>query len=128
MFFPKITWVTATEEAATPEALITLARLQQEIWTKGTPPMFMRAELQILDAKGAPVQGDYMFEWVSPSQWKESVRIGNYERLRVRDAKSYWQKSSLSYEPEIIFQLDKLLHLKEALKIEPKQTLAKIKT
>jgi TonB family protein len=122
-----IAWGTAKEETLSPESLISRARLQQEIWTEGTPSMSMRAELQPLDAKGAMIQGAYTFDWVSTSQWKETIKIGNYERLRVRDAKGYWQKSALSYQPEIIFQLELLLHLKEALRLEPKQTLTKLK-
>ena len=89
--------------------------------------MLMRAEVQVSDAKGALVPGDYTFNWVSPSQWIEEIRFGSYERLRVRDAKGYWQKSGLSYQPEIIFYLDTMLHLKDALKVGPKQTLGKVR-
>jgi len=117
----------AKEDTASPEALISQARLQEEIWTSGTPPMLMRAEVQVSDAKGALVPGDYTFNWVSPSQWIEEIRFGSYERLRVRDAKGYWQKSGLSYQPEIIFYLDTMLHLKDALKVGPKQTLGKVR-
>lgn len=122
-----IGWGAAKEEIPSPEALISRARLQEEMWTEGTPPMSMRAELQLLDAKGRIISGDYTFDWVSTSQWRESVKIENYERLRVRDAKGYWQQSSVSYQPEIIFQLDLLLHLKEALKRQSKQTFSKVK-
>jgi hypothetical protein len=93
----------AKEDAASPEALISRARLQEEIWTSGTPPMLMRAEVQVSDAKGGLMHGDYTFNWVSPSQWREEIRLGSYERLRVRDPKGYWQKSELNYQPEIIF-------------------------
>ncbi len=114
------------EEAASPEALISRARLQEEIWTEGTPPMLMRAEVQVSNAKGALVPGDYALDWVSPSRWREEIRFENYERLRVRDAKGYWQKSGISYQPETIFLLDKLLHLKDAFRVWPKQTLGKV--
>ncbi len=89
--------------------------------------MLMRAEVQVSDAKGSLVHGDYTFNWVSPSQWKEEIRFGGYVRLRVRDAKGYWQKSGLSYQPEIIFHLDRMLHLKDAVKVGSKQTLGKVK-
>jgi hypothetical protein len=45
--------------------------------------MLMRAELQVFDAKGTPVHGDYSLDWVSPSKWREEIRFGKYERLRV---------------------------------------------
>lgn len=114
------------EEAVSPEALISRARLQ-EIWTEGTPRMLMRAKVQVSDAKGTLAYGDYTLNWVSPSQWREEIRFGNYERLRVRDAKGYWQTSGLGYQPEIIFQLDRMLHLKDAFTVGSKQRLGKIR-
>jgi glucan biosynthesis protein len=86
--------------------------------------MKMRAEILVAGAKGTLAQGDYVFDWVSPSQWREQIQFANYERLRVRDAKGYWQKSALDYQPELIHQLSGLLHLKEVLSVRPKQTLA----
>ena len=128
LFLANAAWCPAKEEAASPEALISRARLHEDIWTEGTPPTLMRAEIQVSDPKGALVHGDYTLDWVSPSQWRKEIRFPNYERLRVRDAKGYWQKSGLSYEPEIIFQLDTILHLKDAFRVRSKQTLGKIRS
>jgi len=89
--------------------------------------MLMRAEIQVYDAHGALAHGDYTFDWVSPIQWREQIRFTDYERLRVRDAKGYWQKSGLRYQPEIIFQLDTILHLKKALLVGSKQTLGQVR-
>ena len=120
-------WCADKDDATTPEALISRARLQGEIWIDGTPPMLMRAEMQVLSAKGEMVHGDYTLNWISPSRWREEIRFGNYERLRVGDGKGYWQKSALDFQPEIIFQLDMLLHVKDVLKVGSKQTLGKVK-
>lgn len=127
LFLANATWCVGKEEAASPEALISRARLQEEIWTEGTPPMLMRAEVQASDAKGALVHGDYTLNWVSPAQWIEGIRFGNYERLRVGNAKGYWQKIGLSYQPEIIFHLDTILHLKDAFRVGSKQILGKVR-
>lgn len=89
--------------------------------------MLMRAELQVPDVKGVLVRGDYTLDWVSPSQWREVIRFGNYERLRVRDTRGYWQKEGLGYQPEFSFQLDTMLHLKDALRVGSKQTLGKVR-
>jgi TonB family protein len=127
VFVANPVWSGDKEEPASPEALISRARSQEEIWVEGTPPMLMRAELQVFDAKGTPVHGDYSLDWVSPSKWREEIRFGKYERLRVGDAKGYWQTTGLSYQPQIIFQLDTLLHLKDAFKVRSKQNLGKVK-
>lgn len=55
------------------------------------------------------------------------IRFGNYERVRVRDSKGYWQKNGLGYEPEFVFRLETLLHLKDAFRLRPNQTLGKVK-
>ncbi len=83
------------DEVVSPEALISRARLLEDIWAEGTPSMLMRADVQTLDA--------------------------------IRDANGYWQKSGLSYQPEIIFHLDALIHVKNLLRVGSKQTLGKVK-
>ena len=125
VFLANAAWSADKEEPSSPEALISRARSQEQTWTDGTPPMLMQAELQVFDAKGSPVHGDYTLDWVSPSKWREEIRFGQYQRLRVGDAKGYWQTTGLSYQPQIIFQLDTLLHLKNALKVRSKQSLGK---
>jgi TonB family protein len=127
VFLSSAAWSADKEEPASPEALISRARSQEEIRVEGTPPILVRAELQVFDAKGTPVPGDYSLVWVSPSKWREEIRFGKYERLRVGDVKGYWQTTGLTYQPQIIFQLDTLLHLKDAFKVRSKQSLGKVK-
>ena len=115
------------DEVVSPEALISRARLLEDIWAEGTPSMLMRADVQTLDAKGSLGHAGYTFEWISPSRWREEILFGNYTRVRVRDANGYWQKSGLSYQPEIIFHLDALTHVKNLLRVGSKQTLEKVK-
>ncbi len=116
------------DESPSPDTLLSRARLVEETWPEGTPPTSIRAELQVLDSNGHLVQGEYTFDWASASRWKEVIRIGPYERVRIGDPKGYWQKNTLSYEPEPGFMFDKLLHIKEALKLGPKETLTKVKS
>jgi TonB family protein len=126
MFLTNASYCAAREESDSSDALISRARLQQ-LWAEETPPMKMRAEIEVAGANGATAQGDYTFDWVSPSQWREQIHFANYERLRVRDAKGYWQKGTLEYQPALIYQLSGLLYLKSVLRVRPTQTLSKIK-
>lgn len=87
----------------------------------------MRAELQVLNNKGTLAPGQYAVTWASPSRWREEVQFADYERLRVHDAKGYWQKSSVNFKPETIFQLDTMLDFKSALRIPGSQTLGKVR-
>jgi len=116
------------EDSVSPEALITQARKLHEVWTAGTPPVVMRAEIQVFNAKGDVTPGQYIVNWVSPVRWREEFRFPNYQRVRIHDAKGYWQESGLNFQPEIIVQLETLLDFKAVLKIGAKQSLGKVKS
>lgn len=58
---------------------------------------------------------------------EEEIRFTNYVRVRVGDAKGYWQTSGLDHQPEVAFQLDKLLSLNDVVRVGPGQTLGKVR-
>ena len=115
------------EDTGSPESLVAQARKLQEIWTDGTPPVTMRTEIQVLDAKGSATPGQYVVTWLSSSRWREELQIANFKRIRVHDVKGYWQQSTLGFQPEIIFQLDSMLDFNAAVKVGAKQVLSKVK-
>jgi hypothetical protein len=88
LFFSPIARCAPREEAANPEALVKKARSQQ-VWDERTPALRIRARLGVVGGNGTTAQGDYIFDWVSPTEWREEIKFANYERLRVRDAKGY---------------------------------------
>jgi TonB family protein len=108
------------------EAAVARALQLENLWIDGTSPMQVRGEIGVA-AKGSMAQGNYGFEFVSPSKSREEIRFGNYERIRVRGPNGYWQATSLNYQPEAIFQLDRLLQLRAMLRVGSKQVLAKLK-
>jgi TonB family protein len=110
------------------ESLLTHARKLQNVWSEGTPAVKVRTEIEIVDAKGKTVPGKYLVTWVSPSRWREELEIGDYKRLRVHDGKGYWQKSNLSFQPQIAFQLNPILDFSAALRVGTKQALGKVKS
>jgi TonB family protein len=115
------------EDSVSPESLITQARNPHVLWTAGTPPVTMRAEIQLFDGKGGVTAGQYLVNWASPAKWREDLRFPGYERVRVHDTNGYWQKSGLDFQPHIIRELDTLLNSKSALKLRAKQSLSKVK-
>jgi TonB family protein len=116
------------EDPISPESLIAQALKLQDVWSDGTPEVKVRTEIEILDSKGKSTRGRYEVTWISPSRWSERLEIADYKRLRVHDSRGYWQQSTLSFQPEIIFQLDSILDFKTVLKIGAKQVLGKVKT
>jgi hypothetical protein len=73
----------------------------------------MKAELGVAGTDGTTAQGNYIFDWVSPTEWREEIKFANYERLRVRCAKGYWQKSTLDFQPMLVYELSGMLHVKD---------------
>jgi TonB family protein len=111
-----------------PDSLVAQARQLQDVWSDGTPAVKVRTEIEILDAKGKTVPGLFVVTWISPSRWSEELEFTDYKRLRVHDPKGYSQQSTLSFQPEIIFQLDSILDFKTLLRVGAKQVLGKVKT
>jgi hypothetical protein len=127
LFFSPIARCASKEEAANPETWVTKARSQQ-VGDERTPALHMKAELGVTGTNGTTAQGDYIFDWVSPTEWREEIKFANYDRLRVRDAKGYWQKSTLDYQPMLVYELSGMLHVKDVLRVRSVQTLGKVKS
>jgi len=115
------------DELPSGETLISDAR-SREVWTEGTPAVRMRGQIEVSGSSDTVAQGDYAVDWVSPSQWREEIRFANYQRIRIRDAKGYWQKGSLDYQPYLIYLLNNLVDLKSVLSVSSKETFGKVKT
>jgi TonB family protein len=114
------------DESTQGQSLISHALDAEDLRGSRPMPIVLRAKIEVDEWKRGPARGDYAFTSGSQSQWREEINFGNYRRLRIGDGEGYWQVREINYEPEIIFQLDRLLHLKEALTIGPKETLGKI--
>jgi TonB family protein len=115
------------EDSASAEMLFAQAARLHEVWTAGTLPMVMRADIQVFNGKGSVTPGQYMVHWVSATRWREDLRFSNYERVRVHGEKGYWQRSGLSFQPLIVGQLDAAMDFKTELKVRAKQSLGKAK-
>lgn len=127
LVFSPIARCASKKEAVISETLVAKARSQQ-VWDEQTPALRLKAELGVTNADGTTAQGDYIFDWVSPTQWREEIKFANYARLRVRDANGYWQKSTLDYQPMLVYELSGMLHVKDVLRIRSLQTLGKVKS
>src|SRR5258708_20242885 len=86
LFFSPIARCASKEEPANPETLVTKARSLQD-WDERTPPLRIKAELGVAATDGTTAQGNYIFDWVSPTEWREEIKFANYERLPVQHPK-----------------------------------------
>jgi TonB family protein len=113
---------TATQ---TPD-LLDQALQHEDIWAAGSPSVDLRAKLELALEKGKVAIGDYTKLWVSPSQSREEINFANFTVTRVHQANGFWQKRNIDYQPEAIFQLERMLNLKSVLKLGAGESLGKI--
>ena len=125
-FLPQVASSATKDDSTGAEALVARAR-SEEVRAEGTPPMNLKADIDVAGVNGTTAKGDYIFDWVSPTEWREEINFANYERLRVRDAKGYWQKGTLDYQPALIYELSGMLYLQSVLRVRSTQTLGKVK-
>lgn len=120
-------WPAKKGESVDPESLIAKARSAEILWTEGTPKLALRAELQVANGQGGSATAQYVLAWASPSKWREEIKFLDYDRLRIGSGKGYWQTSNLNYEPEVIFELDEMLHIRDLIDLSSGETLGKVK-
>src|SRR5579863_6350347 len=126
-FLPQVASSATKDDSTGAEALVARAR-SEEVRAEGTPPMNLKADIDVAGVNGTTAQGNYIFDWVSPTEWREEIKFANYERLRVRDAKGYWQKSMLDLQSMLAYEFSGMLHVKDVLKVRSVQALGKVKS
>lgn len=122
------TSASSTSDTPGAEALLLRAREIQTLWKAETPRLKLRADVEVIDAKRQSAKGQYLVDWISPSSWKEEIRFAGYSRIRVHNPQGYWQKASLNFQPEALFELDQILQVENLLAISPEQKLGKPKS
>jgi hypothetical protein len=105
--------------------LLAQALKHEYIWATGSPSVDLHAKLELAVGGGKVATGDYTRLWVSPSQSREEINFANFNRTRVQQANGYWQKRSLNYQPESIFQIDSMLNLKSILELSAYESVGK---
>jgi len=114
------------DESSGGETLISRAQ-SLEVWAEGTPAVKMRGQIEVPGANDTAAYGDYAIHWGSPSQWRDEIRFVNYQRMRIRDSKGYWEKASLDYQPYLSYMLTDLLEIKTVLSVGFKETMGKVR-
>jgi TonB family protein len=116
----------ANSETATQASdLLDQALQHEDIWAPGSPTVDLRAKLELTIGKERVAVGDYTKLWVSPSQSREEINFANFTVTRVYQANGFWQKRNIDYQPEAIFQLERMLNLKSILKLSAGESLGK---
>lgn len=104
--------------------MLARARQLEHLRTTSAAPFLLQAEIRAtIDKK--EISGSYKLLWWSPDRWQEYVVLGDFRRTRDGVTDGYWQLRSLDYQPQIIFDLDRLLNIPSMLEIHAGETVRK---
>jgi TonB family protein len=108
--------IRGNEPATESAEMLARARNLEHLRTTFAAPFLLEAEIRVEIGK-REIPGSYKLLWWSPDRWQESVVLGDFRRMRDGVADGYWQLRPLDYEPQIIFDLDRLLNIPSLLEI-----------
>src|SRR5271154_5221715 len=68
-----------------------------DIYAQGSKPFRLEARAQLMFEQQTP--GTYKLFWASPEQWREEIRVGDFEEVWVRNGNNQWISRNLGYPP-----------------------------
>lgn len=126
-FLLEVAPVWAGDQPAESLAVLTRARKLEDLRTDSNVPLLFHAQIKSsFDKREVP--GQYELTWWGPNQWRETVVLGAFRRYREGVIGGYRQVRSWEYEPQVIFDLDKILNVGSLLDVGPLETVRKVRT
>jgi TonB family protein len=114
----------AGDQAVDSSVILARARKLEELRSDFSGPFTLTGELKAAFGK-KKVNGEYKLIWWAPNRWRESLVLGDFQRVREGVNDGYRQVRSLEYQPQVIFDLDKILDVGPMLQIGPRETASK---
>jgi len=108
------------------EEILERARKLEGISDSGTP-FLMQATIKAAIGE-KEFTGEYKLNWSGPHRWREILVLADFRRIRYGVDDGYRQLRSLEYQPEVIFDLDKMLGVDSMLRIGPRETAREVRT
>lgn len=119
--------IRAADQPVESLAILNRARTLEELRAESSVPLLLRAQIKSsFDKREVP--GQYELTWWGPNRWHEAVVLGEFRRFREGVIGGYRQVRTWEYEPQVIFDLDKILDVGSVLQIGPLETVRKART
>lgn len=117
---------TQSSGQGSPEPLALLQRgiEKSELRVAETAPFRLRAEIHIKSGDSKPMTGTYELVWVSPSSWREDIKVAGATETRIGGMGKVWQFPSHSFEAQRIRNRARDLAFREALSVESKDQIS----
>jgi TonB family protein len=121
----QISW--CGDQSAESVALIQHAVEGSELRTPELAPFKLRVEIQTEDLNSKPIAGTYELTWVSPTRWREEIKVGEYTETRIGGAGKIWQFPSPSSEARRIRSVAQRLSVRQELSLDSADAVRKPK-
>jgi TonB family protein len=106
------------------EEILKRAADMERLRTDATESFELRAAIKMYMGKRT-VDGEYALNWAGPDRWQETVALAKFRRTRTGVAGGYWQTRSMDYQPQEIFDVDRLFDVPAILRLAPGETARK---
>ena len=109
------------------EAILKRASEMERLKTDATEAFQLRATIKLYIGKRT-VDGEYALDWFDPDRWQETLTLAKFRRVRTGVAGGYWQTRSMDYQPQEVFDVDRLFDVPAILRLAPGEVARKAQT
>ncbi len=125
LFFALVaTLVNADEFPAESGELLARARKLERLRTGSATPFLLQAEITA-SFNNKQIPGSYKLLWWGPNRWQEATVLGDFRRMRDGVTDGYWQLRSMDYQPQMVFDFERLLDIPSLLEVRPRDAVRK---
>lgn len=115
------------DKAVDGAALLERVRTLEDLRAAGNTPFVLHAQIRATkDNKQA--LGTYSLTWVAPIRWHEELRVADFSRVRDGVGGGYLQVRSSDSEPEVIFEMDKMLNVAALTRLRSGESIGKTRS
>lgn len=107
------------------QALLDHVRALEDLRAEGGDPFVLRARFKANDGKHE-FDGAYAITWLAVDRWHEELQLGNFKRVRDGVHGGFQQTRNLDFQPQVVFDFDKLINPAELAHAGSKEYLGKI--
>jgi TonB family protein len=98
----------------------------EELRMSAAYPFLLEATIKARFGKGT-VNGQYAISWWAANRWREVLSLADFQRVRDGVGGGYRQVRSWDYQPQVIFDIDKMFDVSSILELSPKETAKKVR-
>ena len=126
LVFTQVLPIFAGDQPVDSIAILAQARKLEELRMDPASPFLLDATIQAHFVKGT-ITGQYAISWWAANRWREVLTLADFQRIRDGVDGGYRQVRPWDYQPQVIFDIDKVFDVSAILELAPKETAKKVR-